>query len=162
MADTFQLIGRSNGKAKFSYGPKKFSANWGGVFTAFQIANFLAKRTKGRFEASKGPMRRIGKIVEKRQLKAWLERLSGVLFDLKLDNMLINATDVNLVFPDKILPSQLITFDGYDDPVEPVANALIRMKLNHWGVVKELTRALSEFSAKGIPGKHSATVSITV
>ena len=163
MADTFQLYGRKDGKPVFEYGPKKFSADWGGVFTAFEVVNKLTKRSKGALGTSQAPMRRIGKIAEKTNLAMWMERLNMILSSLNLDNLFINATDVNFILPDKVLPSQLVTFDGHSAaPAEPVAKALIKMGLNKWGVVKELTAALSKFEGEVKEGRLSATVNVTV
>jgi hypothetical protein len=161
MADTFELYGRIDGKIVFTYGPKKFTADWGGVFTAFEIANYLTKVPKVTMGTSEVPFRRIGTIIEKTNLKMWLERLNLTLWSLKLDSLLINGTDERSFWPDKILPTQQVTFlDHACAPLEPVTEALIRMGLNKWGIVQELTNALSEFEGKATGGRRSATVTV--
>jgi hypothetical protein len=44
MAEKITFYGRANGQVKLTYGPKQFNADWGGAFTAFEIANLLTSK----------------------------------------------------------------------------------------------------------------------
>ena len=164
MAEKIQVYGRVNGKVQFQYGPKTFNADWGGAFTALEIANLMTKLPKvpiGKRTPAK--IRRIGRAAEKVNLLLWLERLELSLIGLDLNSLMINATNVRRLWVDKILPNQLITFAGKGKrPSLLVADALARMGLSKWGIVKELTLALSEFDLKATSGKRSVSVFITI
>ena len=160
MAEKIAFYGRVNGQHKFTFGPKQFNADWGGVFTALEIANLLTKLP--RVNIGKRTPRKIiraGSVTEKVNLQIWMERLELVLTSLDLDLLMINATKVNRLWADKILPSQLIRFSGNSQrPSKLVGDALCKMGLNYWGVVKELTVAMSEFDSKATTGKRAASV----
>ena len=164
MAEQITFYGRVNGQVKFTYGPKQFNADWGGAFTALEIANVLTKLPKVNIgKRTPKIIRRVGSAAEKVNLQMWMERLEDVLISLDLDSLMINATKVNRLWVDKILPSQLIRFSGNSQrPSKLVGNALCEMGLNYWGVVQELTVAMSEFDLKATAGKRSASAFITI
>ena len=164
MAEKIRVYGRVNGKVQFRYGPKNFDADWGGAFTALEIANLMTKLPKVNVgKRTPVKIRRVGAAAEKVNLLMWLERLDLSLFGLDLDSMMINATNVRRLWVDKIFPSQIITFPGKKKgPILLVADALVKMGLKKWGIVKQLTVALSEFDDKATSGKRSVSVFITL
>lgn len=164
MAETIVFYGRVNGKVQFTYGPRHFNASWGGAFTALEIANLLTKLPKAPI-GKRTPIiiKSVGNAAEKVNLNLWIERLELSLISLDLDALMINATKVSPMWVDKILPSQLIKLKGKNQrPSMVVGDALCKMGLNHWGIVKELTVAMSEFDSKTSTGNRSASVSITI
>jgi hypothetical protein len=164
MAEKIIFYGRSNGQLKFSYGPKTFYADWGGAFTALEIANLIAKLPRVNI-GSRTPMKiyKIGSAVEKVNLQLWLERLELGLAFLDLEALMINAKKVNPLWVDNILPSKMIKFSSKSPmPSKLVCDALCKMRLNYWGVVKELTVAISEFGSKVTSGKQTASVFFTI
>jgi hypothetical protein len=164
MAEKIVFYGRVNGQVKFTYGPKQFNADWGGAFTALEIANLLTKLPKVNI-GKRTPIiiRRVGSAAEKVNLQMWMERLELALISLDLDSLMINATKVNRMWVDKILPSQVIRFSGKNQsPSKRVGDALCKMGLNYWGVVQELTVAMSEFDSKTTTGNRSASAFFTI
>ena len=159
MAEKITAYGRVNGKVKFQYGPQTFNADWGGVFTALEIANMLTKIPKVNLGKSKVPIRKLGKKVESLNLRLWLERLEMSLIGLNLHSLMISGTIKKWYWVDEVLPSQIIMFTG-QRPSQLITHALVKMGLNKWGVVMQLTLALSEFSSKATSGQHSVSVFI--
>ena len=164
MVEKILFYGKLNEQVKFTYGPKTFNADWGGAFTALELANLLTKLPKVSMGKRTPIMiRRSGKAAEKVNLQMWMERLELVLISLDLNSLFINATKVNTLWVDKILPSQLVTFSGQSQrPSKVVGDALCKMGLNYWGVVQELTVAMSEFDSKATTGKRSAVATFTI
>lgn len=164
MAEKIVVYMRENGQFKYTYGPKQFNADWGGAFTALEIANLVTKLPKVSI-GKRTPMkiRSAGRAVEKVNLQMWMERLEMVLISLNLDSLMINVTKTKWLNVDKILPSHSIWFSGKNQrPSMLVGQALCDMKLNYWGVIQELTVAMSEFDSLTTTGKLSASVFFTI
>jgi hypothetical protein len=160
---------------KFQYGPKTFSANWGGVFTALEIAHLLqfipavvaGHGLPGKAaevvaeDIPKTRPARSGSAAEKLNLRLWLERLEQGVFDLS--SLLIHGTITRRLWVDQILPSQRVDFvDTRKRPSQLVADALVTMGLNHWGIVKEMALALSEFDLEAAKGRRSMVFNFTL
>jgi hypothetical protein len=163
MADKIEVYGRVDGNVQFQYGPKIFSADWGGAFMAMEIANMLTRLP--RVPIGKRTPRvvlRAGASAQKANLLLWLERLEESLIMLELNSLMINATRVHHLWIDTILPSELITFGKDTSPSLLVAEALVSMRLNKWGIVQQLTLALAGFEDVATRGKRSASVFITL
>lgn len=174
MAETIEVYGRVGGKLRFRYGPKSFYADWSGAFTALEIANLINKIpavVKGNLlaraaklvakDTPKTRAKRAGAVAEKVNLHMWLERLELSFLLLGVDHMMISAKDEKLLWVDKVIPSQLIVFSGRR-PSQLVADALLRMGLNKWGIIKELTLALDQFDDKGSTGNGKCSVSVFI
>jgi hypothetical protein len=175
MAEKVVAFGHIAGQPKFQYGPKTFSASWGGAFTALEIAHlmqFIPALAGGHGVAGKAaevvaedtPKTRAargGRVAEKVNLLLWLERLELSLFDLNA--VMIHGTIVRPLWVDKILPSQRIDFaDTRKRPSQLVADGLVTMDLNKWGIVKEMALALSEFDLKTARGRRSVSFFFTL
>lgn len=164
MAEKIVFYGKVDGQNVYTYGPKAFDADWSGAFTAMEISNLLTKLPKVT-TGKRMPIviRRSGRAAEKANLKMWMERFECVLLSLNLDHFLINATKVNRLWVDKVFPSQLLTFSGNSQRTSRIiGDALCRMGLNYWGVVQQLTLAMSGFDSKEATGKRSAVASFTL
>ena len=150
MAEKIVFYGRVNGKVRFKYGPRKFSANWGGAFTAMEIVNLITKLPKVPLTKHTPILvKATGSAAEKVNHQMWLNRLESSLISLDLVYLGISATKVNRFWVDKVLPSRYIRFAGKrQKPSLILAKTLHKMGLNHWGVLKELTAAMSEFDSK--------------
>ena len=163
MAERIRVYGRVDGKVQFQYGPKKFDADWGGAFTALEILNLLSKLRKVPI-GGRTPIviRKVGGAVQKQSLLSWLGRFDSVLVTLGLDSLAISATNVRWYWTDAVLPSQLVTFAGTEKPSLLIAEALLKMGLRKWGVVKALTVALSEFDSRSRPEGAKLSVSVFI
>lgn len=160
-AATFEAYGRIDGQVVYHYGPKSFYPDWGGAFTALEVANILTKLPKvsvGKRTPIK--IRRSGKIAEAVNALAWLERLESCTFDV--DYLAINGTKGKRSI-DEILPSQLLKLSTFNDrPSKLVADALIKMGVNKWGVVQQVTIALCEFDLKKKTGIRGLSCFVTI
>ena len=150
MSSQIEVYGRVGTNVEYQYGPRQFSPDWGGVFTALDIVKLLtaipkvptSKRSNIKAEAS-------GKVAEQANRQMWLERLEAVLLELKLRYLMVNATITHWHKPDEMLHSQSVVFSGDSKtPALAVAEVLARMNLNKWGILKEITAALSDADEK--------------
>jgi hypothetical protein len=164
MSDVMLAYGRVDGQVEFQYGPKSFSADWGGVFTALDIANLATKLPKVSVgKRTPRAVDRSGKLASRVSHLMWIERLEMSLISLDLNSMMINATKSHIMWIDKVLPSQLIIFSGQGKgPSELIADALVRIGLNKWGVLQQLTLVADEFDQVASGGTRSLSVFITV
>lgn len=166
MSEVMEMNGIIGGSVYHHFGPKKFNADWGGAFTALEIISLPTSWfSLGQAVGSGGPgtISQTGSVAESMNLKRWLQLLQATLISPSLDSMMISGTNERLLWVDEVLPSQLIVFSKSGEPASKlIANALVKMKLNKWGIIRQLTIALSEFQIKRGSGHRSACVFLTV
>ena len=166
MSETMEVYGRISGSVYYHFGPKEFDADWGGAFTALEIMNLPTSWfSLGQAIGSGGPgtLSQSGAAAESLSLRRWLQLLQATLISPSLNSIMISGTNERSLWVDEVLPSQLIVLSGASEPPSKlIANALVRMRLSKWGIVRQLTLALSEFQTRRGRGNRSVSVFLTV
>lgn len=146
MSDKVVAFGRVRGEVSFQYGPKTFSSDWGGAFTALTIADWLTEIPKPNLStvASKAALKDVPRVAEKANYLMWLERLQMCI--LEMDAVAISGTRTKVLSPNEILRMQVVYFvDTSKAPAQKIAESLERIHLNQWGILLQMTRALNDF-----------------
>lgn len=163
MTDRIEIHGRVNGVPKFHYGPRNFDSDWGGVFTAFEIANYMTKLPKVTMgKRSPTVFRRVGRIVEKRNLQKMLSLFHVTIVALPIDRIDLWCNQKRWDLTDKIHTTRSVESASNSTLVDGIIQALIKMDLNKWGIVGALATAFSSYDHVKITGRLSASVFITL
>jgi hypothetical protein len=159
-------FGRVGGVASYQYGPRKFSKDWGGVFTALAIMDILERVTTSSTNILHAVADVAGNVYTDppssgdvaeyaQQLKSEMLLASLEFAVLDIEHIQVTTETLNL-FKGNAIKSKFFRFEATVGvrPARFVADGLVEMSLNSWGYLNQITLALCRFNDQPKNGSH--------